>query len=305
MHIWLPAYVHASERGCFPSPNRRVRCRVVAGCGDRAAAAAGGGRPGRAPGAGGSAVCLRRATTPDPALDGDPRRRRPRDRPRGSPQRGAARRRPARRGALHDRASRCRTSSRSSRRRGCPPPRRPRSGCPSTTTTSTSRCAAGRRQPDRIVANEMRRDSNDHLPGTTTSRSSSTRSTTGATASLFEVNAARRPHRRPDHQRAAVQHRLEPVWERQGRAVRGRLDGRDGHSVQVAALPARAARSLGLQRAPRQPVEERVVVPDARCPTRSGSDGDLPDVARGDARGPRGAAALAQPRDQAVRDRRT
>ena len=40
------------------------------------------------------------------------------------------------------------------------PPRRPRPGSSSTTATSTSRRAAGRAQPERRVANEMRRDTN-------------------------------------------------------------------------------------------------------------------------------------------------
>ena len=42
-----------------------------------------------------------------------------------------------------------------------------------------------------------------------------------------------------------------PVWDRQGRTVRRRLDGRGRHSVQVAALPAGQRADLGLQRAPR------------------------------------------------------
>ena len=48
-------------------------------------------------------------------------------------------------------------------------------------------------------------------------------------------------------QRAAVQHRLESRLGRPGRAVRRRLDGRSGHAVQVAALPAGARADLGVQ----------------------------------------------------------
>ena len=50
-----------------------------------------------------------------------------------------------------------------------------------------------------------------------------------------------------------------------GRAIRGRMDGRSGHPVQVAALPAWPGPDLGLQRAPHQPLEERDVVPHARA----------------------------------------
>ena len=48
-----------------------------------------------------------------------------------------------------------------------------------------------------------------------------------------------------------------PVWDVDGRPLRRRLDGRGRDPVQVAALPAGPRADLGLQRAPRQPLEER------------------------------------------------
>ena len=56
-----------------------------------------------------------------------------------------------------------------------------------------------------------------------------------------------------------------PVWEVEVGRFERRLDGRGGHPVQVAALPARTRADLGLQRAARQPVEERDLVPDAHA----------------------------------------
>ncbi len=73
----------------------------------------------------------------------------------------------------------------------------------------------------------------------------------------------RRTVGRPDLQRAHRQRRLEPDLGVQGRAVRGRLDRRDGRAVQVPALPARTGADLGLQRAPDQQDQERDLVSHA------------------------------------------
>ena len=71
----------------------------------------------------------------------------------------------------------------------------------------------------RWVANEMRRDSNNIFQNDNFAFSS-TLSTTGATAFLFEINSDRRPLRRTGHQRAASQQRrLEPGVGARSRAA--------------------------------------------------------------------------------------
>ena len=98
-------------------------------------------------------------------------------------------------------------------------------------------------QPERMVANEMRRD-NTNISGTTrTSPSSSTRSTTGATASSSTPTRSARSATAviTDERRRST--RLEHGLVRQGGPLRRGLDRRDGDPVQVAALPRRARRS--------------------------------------------------------------
>ena len=94
------------------------------------------------------------------AADPQPRRPGTRDRPRRSPVGAAAHRRPARRSDLPD-VHPASDSSRWSRTAANRPPRGPRSGSSTTATTSTSTFRAWESQPDRMIANEMRRDSSN------------------------------------------------------------------------------------------------------------------------------------------------
>ena len=96
-----------------------------------------------------------------------------------------------------------------------------------------------------------------------------------------------------------------PIWDVAVGPVRGRLDGRSGDPVQVAALSARARADLGLQRAPRQSVEERDLVPHADAGRRSAQLRHLPGVARRRRWSASKRRRLEEPRDQAVRDRRS
>ena len=83
---------------------------------------------------------------------------------------------------------------------------------------------------------------------TTTSRSCSTPSTTAATASRSRSTRSAAAWTARSRTSGTSNARLEPDLGRQGRAVRGRLDGRSRHAVQVAALPAGPRADLGLQR---------------------------------------------------------
>ena len=112
-----------------------------------------------------------------------------------------------------------------------------------------------------------------------------------------------RPARRAAHQRVAAEPGLEPGVRRLGRPHRGRLGDGGGPALQVAALPRRGSADLGLPGAARQPLEERVVLPDAAV-RRTGAARPLPRVAGrhpGRDRSPAGVAAV---RGQAVRHRR-
>ena len=129
-------------------------------------------------------------------------------------------------------------------RRARRPPRRPRSGWRSIAITSTSRSAAGRASrsgwsPTRCGATASNIYQNDYVGfifDTFYDRRNGVQ---------FAVNPIGGRSRRADHQRAAVQRRLESGLGCRGRPVRRRLDGRSGDPVQVAALPARAARRSG------------------------------------------------------------
>ena len=111
-------------------------------------------------------------------------------------------------------------------------------------------------QPERMIANEMRRDSNNIRLGDCVGfcvryvlRPSQ--------CAAVRSEPARRPHRRPEHERAAVQRRLESGVGARGRKVRRRLDHRGGGPVQVDSLCGRDGAELGLSGAPQQQVEER------------------------------------------------
>ena len=156
--------------------------------------------------------------------------------------------------------------------------------------------------PERMILNEMRRDNaalyrNDHIDVRLRHvlRSAQRRPAVD--------DADRRPGRRADHQRATVPHRLEPGVGGRDRPLRRRLDHRIRDPVQVAALSARPRADLGLQRAAREPVEERDVdagadAGGARIARRHAV------LARADAGGPGGAAGLEEPGHQAVRSPR-
>ena len=126
-------------------------------------------------------------------------------------------------------------------------------------------------QPDRMIANEMRRDSSSICQNENFGVRRSTRSTTAATASTSRStrSAAASTARSPT---SAVQRRLEPDL---GRVDVGRFEG--GWTVE-AAMPFKSlryrpgrAQIWGIQRPPHQPLEERDLVPDAACPAASGS----------------------------------
>ncbi len=166
----------------------------------------------------------------------------------------------------------------------------------------TFRCWESR--PDALVANEMRRDSdnivqNDHIAflfDTFYDRRNGVD---------FEINAARRAIGRAGHQRAAVQRatgipsgivevgRFDGGWTVEAvipfKSLRYRAGARQIWGFNVApASTAGRTRSRILTRVPRG--------------ARAGR-GALAVVAGRHARRPRGAAGVAQPRDQAVRDR--
>ena len=167
------------------------------------------------------------------------------------------------------------------RRRMLPPSTasRPPSDRPWISTTTelyfSARCSTATR---RVVANEMRRDS---VP-------SSAVATARCVLDTFHdcrngVLLPDQPARRPA--RAAVadevhQHReLEHGVARAVGTLRRRLVGRDGHPVQVAALPRRPDAGLGHQLPARHPMEERVRLSRARCRrVRSAFRGSLPTV---------------------------
>ena len=73
--------------------------------------------------------------------------------------------------------------------------------------------------------------------------------------------------------------RLEPGVGRADRPVRGRLDGRDGHPVQVAALRSGTDQIWGIKLRRVDPAQERVDAPDA-VPASTGGLGGIFRVSR-------------------------
>ena len=112
----------------------------------------------------------------------------------------------------------------------------------------------------------------------------------------------RRPARRAAHQRVAAEPGLEPGMGRLGRPHGGRLGHGGGPALQVAALPRRRPAGLGLSGPAGQPLEERIVLPDAAV-RRAGVARPLPNVAGRHRGGARGAAGVEAVRGQAVRHR--
>ena len=115
--------------------------------------------------------------------------------------------------------------------------------------------------------------------------------------------SARRARRLPDHQRGQSQRRLEPRMGRAHGTLRGRLDRRDGDSLQVDALPAGTDARLGNPVPPHGAPQERTLLPHPGAhfgrPARP-----VPRIRRRHARGPGGARRGQRPRSQAVRHRR-
>ena len=169
-------------------------------------------------------------------------------------------------------------------------PRRPKRGCCSTTTTSTSPAGAGTRTPSASSP-------------TTCAATARTCAATTTSASVLDTFHDRRngyPVLRLRRSAAfndvaitdertlniGLEHRLG----REGRAVRGRLDRRDGDPVQVAALRAGPRADLGHQHPPDRALEERACRISRRCRPR-GARTAIARLSRGrDAGRPRGAA---------------
>ena len=107
---------------------------------------------------------------------------------------------------------------------------------------------------ERLVATEMRRDSNVMWSGNDIVVFVFDTFYDRRNSILFTVNAAGRPAGRAGGQRASVPRRLEPGVDGQDRPLRGRLDGRGRDAVQVAPLPARPRTGVGLQRHAREAV---------------------------------------------------
>ena len=155
---------------------------------------------------------------------------------------------------------RSRISSRRSRRRARRPPRKPTSGSSSISENVyvTSRCWES--QPERRVANEMRRDNPTSSGVTDAVAFMFDTFHDRRNGVVFNVNADRRPHRRAVHQRAAVQRRLESGLGSQGRPVRAAGRWRPPFRSSRSAI-ARARRRCGGSTPGAPSLEERDLVP--------------------------------------------
>ena len=158
-------------------------------------------------------------------------------------------------------------------------------------------------QPDRMIVNEMRRDSNNIRQGDSVEFALDT-FRDRRNAILFEANAlGGRTDLQSTNERqfnAGLESGLEPL----GRTVRRRLDDRGGASLQVDPLRAWHDAGLGLPGATLEQVEERDRLPDEGAAVARSRPRRLLGVALRQPGRPRGAAALAQSRGEAVRDRR-
>ena len=113
------------------------------------------------------------------------------------------------------------------------------------------------------------------------------------------LGALRRP---AGHRRGQPERRLEPGVGRADRPIRGRLDGRDGDSVQVAPLPLGRGPDLGHPDAALDPPQERVVATSRRVPPSIGGSQGIFRVSRG---GDAGRARPAAGRPATSRSSRT
>ncbi len=158
-------------------------------------------------------------------------------------------------------------------------------------------------EPDRTIANEMRRDSNNIRQGDSVGFSPR-HVPRSAECDPVRGECARRHDRRSEHERTAVQRGLEPGLEARRRQVRRWMDHRGRDSVQVDPVCARDRSGLGIPVASHQQVEERDRLPDEDPAGVRPGPRRLLRVAVRDARRHRGAAAVAHPRAEAVCDRR-
>ena len=126
------------------------------------------------------------------------------------------------------------------------PPSKPRCGCSSTTRTSTSRRACWTASRSAMVANEMRRDSNSIYPERELRRRPRHVPRSPQRRSIFQTNPLGAHARRPVVDEGTANDDWNTVWDVQTGAIRGRLDRRDGDSVQVAALSGRAPQIWGI-----------------------------------------------------------
>ena len=154
---------------------------------------------------------------------------------------------------------------------------------------------------DTLIATEMRRDSTTSWQGNDLVSFIFDTFYDRRTVVHLHDEPARRPLRRDDGERTAVQQRLESGVGDQDRPLRGRLDRGGGGAVQVAAVSARDDADLGLQRHAREAVEERDLDADARA-AGARTVGIPAAAVRRDARRDRGSAQRRQPRREAVRD---
>ena len=128
--------------------------------------------------------------------------------------------------------------------------------------------------PDRIIANEMKRDSYNMFGNETFSVVLGHLLRPPERLQLHHQRA-RGAVRRHHHQRADPQPGLERGVGRAGRPLRAGLDAGDGDSLQVAPLPDRSVADLGHQLPAQRGFHERNVLPDAD-PRRARIPGDVP-----------------------------
>ena len=141
-------------------------------------------------------------------------------------------------------------------------PRRPTSGsCTTQNNIYVSRRCWDSAPPDKWIANELRRDTNqlrqnDHFGvmfDTFYDRRSGFVFYTNPLGALADYSVVDEGGSNTD---------WNPVWDVEDRPVRGRLDGRDGDPAQVAPLPVRQRPGLGYSAAPLDSSQERVDVSD-------------------------------------------
>ena len=162
-------------------------------------------------------------------------------------------------------------------------------------------CRCWDEHPERIVANDMRRDSSnlgqhDHFAvGFDTFHDRRNGFQFGVTAAGGMRDATITDERINNVD-------WNTVWDAQGQPVRGRLDRRDGHPLQVAALRPGREQTWGIQLRRRLIRSKNEMAYLTRISPAWGHRRDQSFLGGGDAGRARGAARRDEPRDQAVRD---